>query len=204
MTETGIEYDVDLRRGQKTGSVSRPAGEPRGGRRLRARPAARLLQLQRRLRAGARPLVRRDDRDRRVGGRGGPRTPERGAQRRRRRRAGRQRIRRAARPRSAGRAVRHHRARSAGLREEQGGGVERSRRLQGNQPARAEAAESRRDARHLQLLVSRQRGGVRGDRLRSRGRCAGRTSPLSRSGCRDAIIRSCSACRRPTISNASF
>jgi 23S rRNA G2069 N7-methylase RlmK/C1962 C5-methylase RlmI len=41
---TGIEYDVDLRRGQKTGLFPRPAGKPGGGRRLRTRPAARLLQ----------------------------------------------------------------------------------------------------------------------------------------------------------------
>ena len=103
--------------------VSRPAGEPRGGGRLRARPAARLLQLQRRLRAGAGPLAatRRsridvsEDAVARI-------RAERGAQRRRRRRARRQRVRRAARPRAAGRAVRHHRARSAGLRQEQGGG----------------------------------------------------------------------------------
>ena len=50
---------------------------------------------------------------------------ERGAERRRRRRAGRQRVRRAARARAARRAVRHHRARPAGVRQEQGGGRRR-------------------------------------------------------------------------------
>ena len=55
------------------------------------------------------------------------------------------------------RAVRHDRARSAGVREEQGGGRQGACRLQGNQPARAEAAQPGRHARDLQLLVQRQR-----------------------------------------------
>ena len=54
---------------------------------------------------------------------------ERRAERRRRRRARRQRVRRAARARAARRAVRHDRARPAGVREEQGGG------RQGDAPA---------------------------------------------------------------------
>ena len=43
--EGPVEYDVDLRKGQKTGLVSRPARESRGGGALRARAAARLFQL---------------------------------------------------------------------------------------------------------------------------------------------------------------
>ena len=46
----------------------------------------------------------------------------------------------------AGRALRHDRARPAGVREEQGVGAERARRLQGDQPAR-DAAARRRAAR---------------------------------------------------------
>ena len=51
--------------------------------------------------------------------------------------------------------------------------AEGARRLQGDQPARAEAAQPGRHAGHLQLLVQRQRGGVRRDRLRGGGRRAG-------------------------------
>ena len=43
-------------------------------------------------------------------------------------------------------------------------------RLQGNQPARAETADARRLSDHLQLLVSRQRGGVRRSDPRRRAR----------------------------------
>src|SRR5262249_54330439 len=153
--------------------VPRPAGEPRRRRGVRARQDARLLHLQRRLRAGDGTAVHRDDRLRRVRGRRRPRETERGTKRRRRGCAGRQRIRRAARAGAAGRALRHDRPRSAGIREEQGRDRERDRRLQGDQPARAEAAESRRDSRHLQLLLPRQRGRLRRDRLRRQRRRAG-------------------------------
>ena len=70
--------------------------------------------------------------------------------------------------------------------------------LQGNQPSRAEAAQSGRHARDLQLLVQRQRGRVRRTGLRGGGRRAGPRRRSSRSACRAAIIRCCSACRRPT------
>ena len=53
VTEVGIEYDVDLRRGQKTG-LFLDQRENRAAAALYARgPASRLFQLQRRLRAGA-------------------------------------------------------------------------------------------------------------------------------------------------------
>ena len=58
---------------------------------------------------------------------------------------------------SGRRAVRHDRARSARVREEQGRGREGRGRLQGNQPARAEAARTRRHPRDVQLLLQRQR-----------------------------------------------
>ena len=199
VTETGIEYDVDLRHGQKTGLFLDQRENRAAAARVRARPAARLLQLQRRLRAGARRAAA-TRRSRSTS----PRTRSRAcAQNAARngvadRRARRQRVRRAARARAARRAVRHDRARPAGVRQEQGGGRQGARRLQGDQPARAEAAQAGRHARDLQLLVQRQRGGVRRDRLRSGASTRRRTSRSSRSGCRAAIIRCCSACRRPT------
>ena len=64
--------------------------------------------------------VRRGHRVRRLGGRGRPRQRERRAQRRGGRRAVGQRLRRAARHERTGRAVRHDRARPAGVRQEQG------------------------------------------------------------------------------------
>ena len=54
-----------------------------------------------------------------------------------------QRLRRAAAARAGGRALRHDRARPAGVREEQGVGSERAGRLQGDQPARDAAARRR-------------------------------------------------------------
>ena len=53
-------------------------------------------------------------------------------------------------------------------------------------------------ARHLQLLVQRDEGDVRRDRLRGVASTRSRRSPSSRSACRGAITRCCSACRRPT------
>ena len=58
-----------------------------------------------------------------------------------------QRLRRAAPPRARRRALRHHRARPARLREEQGVGAQRRRGLQGHQPARDAAAVAGRIAR---------------------------------------------------------
>ena len=52
--EGPIEYEVDLRQGPEDRSLPRPAREPRRGGAVRARPAARLLQLSRRIRAPAR------------------------------------------------------------------------------------------------------------------------------------------------------
>ena len=143
VTELGIEYDVDLRHGQKTG-LFLDQRENRAAAALYAR--GRLLDCfsyTRRLRAGARAPVPGGHR-----ASTSPRTPcardgERRAQRRRDRRARRQCVRRAARPRAAGRAVRHDRARPAGVREEQGRRREGPDRLQGDQPARVEAAQSR-------------------------------------------------------------
>ena len=54
-----------------------------------------------------------------------------------------ERVRRTARTGTARRAVRHHRARSSRVREEQGRRAEGAVRLQGNQPARAEAPPRR-------------------------------------------------------------
>src|SRR5262249_51902184 len=67
---------------------------------------------------------------------------------------------------------RDDRAGSAGVREEQGGRDEGVVRLQGNQPARAEAARAWRVSRDLQLLVQRQRGDVHRRRRGSGGRRA--------------------------------
>ena len=101
-----------------------------------------------------------------------------------------ERVRRAARARAARRALRHDRARPAGVREEQGVGPEGAVRLQGNQPARAEAAGARRVPGHLQLFVQRQRGGVRRRASRRPPSTRAPTSRSSRSACRAAIIRS--------------
>ena len=69
VTENGVR----LRRGPAARPEDRPvprsAREPGGRGAVRARTAARLLQLQRRLRARARAPVRGDDRDRRLRGR---------------------------------------------------------------------------------------------------------------------------------------
>ena len=108
-------------------AVSRSAREPRGRRAVRAGPAARRLQLQRRLRAGAwRPCATRCSRStsRRTRCAASARTPRAtaltnvaGARD--------ERLRRAARARAARRALRHDRARSAGVRQEQGVGRRR-------------------------------------------------------------------------------
>ena len=125
VVESGIEYDVDLRRGQKTGlfldqreNREAAAGYARG--RLLdcfSYNGGFALKL-------ARPLPG-DDRDRHLRGRRRARAGERRTERPRDRRARRQRVRRAARPRAAGRALRHDRARPARVREEQGGGRRR-------------------------------------------------------------------------------
>ena len=52
--------------------------------------------------------------------------------------------------------VRLDRARPAGIREKQGRDSEGALGLQGNQPARAQAAEAWRVSHHMQLLVSRE------------------------------------------------
>ncbi len=72
--------------------------------------------------------------------------------------------------RAAGRALRHDRPRSAGVREEQGRRSEGDRRLQGNQPARAEAAERR-----------RHRSSPAAARTTSTKRCSPRSSTTPRS-----------------------
>ena len=129
------------------------------GRALRARPRARRLQLQRRLCAGAGAACDRGDGGRHLRRRRGPDCGERGAQRPRQRRGARdERLRRAARARAPRRAVRHHRARPAGVREEQGRRCQGAVGLQGNQPARAEAARAGRLPDHVQLFLQRQRG----------------------------------------------
>ena len=158
VTENGIALRRRLRRGQKTGLFldQRENRERRGA--VRARPAARLLQLQRRLRAGAGAPVRRDDRVRHVRGRGRPRA-------RRTPRATAWRSTRASATCSTSCAGSSGSAsgstRSCSIRRRSPRTRRRStnarRRLQGNQPARAEAAQSRRHARDVQLLVQRQR-----------------------------------------------
>ena len=80
--ESGIEYDVDLRRGQKTGLFLDQRENREAAARVRARTAARLLQLQRRLRAEAGRPLPGNDRDRHLRGRRRPREGERRAQRR--------------------------------------------------------------------------------------------------------------------------
>ena len=88
VTETGVEYDVDLRRGQKTG-LFLDQRENRAAAAAYAR--GRLLDCFSYNGGFALVLgrsLRRNDRDRRVGGCGGPHTPERCAQWCRRRRAG--------------------------------------------------------------------------------------------------------------------
>ena len=109
-----------------------------------------------------------------------------------------ERVRRAAPPRAGRRALRHDRARPAGVCEEQGVGAERARRLQGDQPAGDAAALAGRLSGHLQLLLQRQRRDVRSGAARGIGRQphAGRRS--SRSGCRGAITLCSSACPRRT------
>ena len=62
-------------------AVPRSAREPRRRRTLRPRPAARRIQLQRRLRAGARAAVRRGAGDRHLRGRPWPHSRERAAKR---------------------------------------------------------------------------------------------------------------------------
>ena len=113
--------------GAEDRAVPRPAREPRGGAALRARPPARRLQLQRRLRAGAgaaaasrcwrstsRPTPSRRIRDNAARN-----------ELAQRRGARDERVRRAARARTDRRPLRHHRPRPAGLRQEQGVGAAR-------------------------------------------------------------------------------
>ena len=193
ITETGVRLRRRSAARPEDRAVSRSAREPRrrgGATRAAGCSTASATTAASRWCSGAAATRRSRSTCPRTRSRG---SAERGAQRRRRRRARRQRLRRAARPRSARRAVRHDRPRSAGVREEQGGGRQRPRRLQGNQPARAEAAEAGRHAGHLQLLVQHQRGGVRRDRLRRQRRRAG-----ARHGGReaDAGARSSGAARR--------
>ena len=69
VTESGIRYDVDLRRGQKTGLFLDQREKPDGGGALRAWPAARLLHLHRRVCARARAPVPRGRGDRHLRGR---------------------------------------------------------------------------------------------------------------------------------------
>ena len=67
---TASTYDVDLRHGQKTGLFLDQRENREAAARVRPRPAARLLQLPRRLRARRwRGRCTRDDRDRHLGGR---------------------------------------------------------------------------------------------------------------------------------------
>ena len=89
--EGRIEHEVDLWHGQKTGLFLDQRENRAAARAVRARPAARLLQLPRRLRAAAGRPVRRGDRARRLGGGGRAHQAQRRAQRRRQRRGARRR-----------------------------------------------------------------------------------------------------------------
>ena len=82
MREGPVEYEVDLRQGPEDRPVPRSAREPRGGGALRARPAARLLQLPRRVRAAAGAAVPDGGSGRHLGRRRGAHPRERRAQRR--------------------------------------------------------------------------------------------------------------------------
>ena len=73
VTENGVRYDVDVRRGQKTGLFLDQRENRSAAALVCARTAAGLLHVQRRVRAGPREPVRRDDRDRCVRGRDRPR-----------------------------------------------------------------------------------------------------------------------------------
>ena len=193
VTETGVEYDVDLRRGQKTGLFL----DQRENRAAAARYArGRMLDCFSYNGGFALVMGRRCDETIAF-------DVSEDAVARVRQNAARNGVAVDARvgnvfdelrgPRSPRRAVRHDRARPAGVRQEQGGGRQRARRLQGDQPPRAEAAESRRHARDLQLFLQHQRGRVRRDRLRRRGRRAGARDG---GGEADAGARSSGAARR--------
>ena len=171
-TRDGPEIGRRVRRGPaarpEDRAVPRPAREPGGRGAVRARTAARLLQLPRRLRAaagahGCTETIAFDVSEEAVA-RSRGRTPRATASPSTRAQA-------TCSTNCAGSsASASGSTRSCSIRR-------RSRRtrppstnaragLQGNQPARAEAAESRRHARHLQLLLQRRRGDVRRDRLR--------------------------------------
>ena len=160
--EGPVEYDVDLRHGQKTGLFL----DQRENREAAARYArGRLLDCFSYNGGFALRLARHCPRPQAIDisadavARIAANAARNGAAERAGARS--QRLRRAAPLRADRRALRHDRARPAGVREEQGVGRERARRLQGHQPARDAAAPARRLSGHLQLLVQRRRADVR-------------------------------------------
>ena len=199
VTETGIEYDVDLRRGQKTGLFLDQRENRAAAAALRARPAARLLQLQRRLRAGAGPPLRRR-RSRSTS----PRTRSRASGRTRRATASPST--RASATCSTSCAGSSGSAsgstRSCSTRRRSRRTRRRSRRRRaGYKEINLRALKllnAGRHARHLQLLVQRQRGDVRRDRLRGGGRRAGARDGRREADAGPRSSRCCSACPRPT------
>ena len=106
-----------------------------------------------------------------------------------RRGAGDERLRRAARARTSWRALRHDRARSAGVCEEQERAAESALRLQGDQPPRVEDPPSRRIPDHLHVLVPRERSGRLPRSSRRQRSTRTPTSSWSKSGCSRATIR---------------
>ena len=173
-------------------AVPRSAREPRGRGRLRARPPARLLQLQRRVCAEARPAVPRGDCGRHLRGRRRARRAQRRAQRRHDRRGARgQRVRRAAPPRArrASGSTRscsiRPRSRRTRPRSEGAMAGYKEINLRALRAAVGPAASSSRAA--ARTTSTRRRSARSCSRPRSTRAC---TCRWSRSGCRGAIIRS--------------
>ena len=155
--EGGIEYDVDLRRGQKTGLFL----DQRENREAAARYArGRLLDCFSYQGGFALTLARHCAEVEAVdiSSESVARIVENARAQRRVARAGtnRQCVRRAAAARQGGREIRHHRARPAGVREEQSVHSERHRRLQGDQSACDAAPRGGWVSGDLQLLVQRR------------------------------------------------
>ena len=167
------------RAGPEDRLLPRPAREPpaRARARRRARGARRLLLYRRLRHRRARRRREARHRGRIFGRRARGREGKSGRQP-----AGRRAASSSCRPtcsstsallRDKGAQVRPDRARSAEVRADRGARQERGARLQGHQPAGAQAARARRPARHLLLLRRRLRGAVPVDRRR-RGAGRGR------------------------------
>ncbi len=203
--EGPIEYRRGPLEGAEDRAVPRPAREPRGRGRLRPRTAARRLQLQRRLRDAAGGDVRRGRRGGHLRGGHLAHRGERRAQRVREHRGARgERLRRTAAAGAGKGAVRHDRARPAGLREEQGVGAE------GAFPATARSTCGPCGSCGPAATWSPAAALTTWTRRALRRWCTRRpwtrrcTWTSSRSACRGATTPFCSACRRRTISSASY